>query len=318
MIALLAALLMFEHHALHIEGSSTVAPILAEALDEAGLYDADLHPNGTVVGFRRMCVDRAVNLVGASRRITEEERAACRENQVSDVAEIPLGQDGLVLAMTARNRALRMDLRELYLAAAFMVPEDDTCQLIPNPNRSWSDIDRSLPRRPIRFYGPPVGSGTRDMFVDLALAEGARQIDCLAELERRDPQAFTMAIVPRHDEAWFDAGENDAALSVALRYAHDAIGIFGWNAFEAAADLRAVTINGISPNRRTIVDGRYPLSRPLFLYATAESLTEPRVRRLLTTLQRGDEPGQVRRYSTDGDGISTIESTDPKRRVRRY
>lgn len=291
-----------------ITGSSTVAPLVAEAVDEASIEDLLIAPNGTNRGFEQLCDEQSVMMIGASRRITDLELAACSGRGIRRLTELMIGLDGIVLAQSNHHRAFPVTLAELYLAAAFLVPENDGCVLVPNPNTTWRDVNPDLPNRPVKFFGPPTTSGTRNVFIDLALAEGARQIDCLAELERRDPAAFERAIMPRHDEAWLDAGENDEAIAAALLYARDGIGIFGLQSFNSVNGLRALPLNGVLPFPDTVASGAYPLSRPLYLYMTPEAMAEPSVRRLVTRVSPPSNERPVKVYDTRETKSYTVSS----------
>lgn len=308
-----------EAEGVRISGSSTAAPVIADTVSGLGFDDFDIVPTGTVRGFEELCMEGSVPMIGASRRISPAELETCSEYGINELYEVNLGLDGIILAQGGRGGPYAVELRELFLAAATMIPGDETCVLVPNPNESWNEINKDLPNRKVRIYGPPASSGTRDVFVERALAEGARQVDCLAELERRDPAAFERAIMPRHDEVWLDAGENDEAIAIALRHVNNAIGIFGWRSYDQRLGLRALQLDGVVPNEETIASGAYPLSRPLFLYASPEALRDPDARQLITTFSAATSDGNIRRYTTGTGAITEVGETDlaPGKRVYR-
>ncbi len=284
---------------LRIAGSSTVAPLIAEVSEIADLRDVRVAPTGTVRGFEELCVEGSVQVIGASRRLTAREAEACAEHDVAELVEVMIGTDGIVLAHSSRRAVRGLTLQQLYLASGTLVPVDDECRLEPNASMTWRDVDNSLPADRIRLFGPPVSSGTRDMFIKLGLAAGARSIPCLASLEKDDPSAFWAAISPRSDFAWTDAGENDEAAAIALTYVHDAVGIFGIRSFEAACGLDALHLQGVAPSRDAVSSGEYPLSRPLFIYLTAEALEKPAARLLIMELEkRRREPLRVKVHLT--------------------
>ena len=72
-------------------------------------------------------------------------------------------------------------------AIAKEVPGPDG-KLVANPNKNWSDIDKSLPNTKIEVLGPPPTSGTRDALHELLLEKGAEQIPALAALKKSDAQ----------------------------------------------------------------------------------------------------------------------------------
>lgn len=271
---------------LRIAGSSTVAPLIAEVTEIADLREVSVAPTGTVRGFEELCVEGSVQVIGASRRLTSQEAKTCAEHDVTELVEVMIGTDGIVLAQSSRRGVRGLTLQQLYLALGSLVPVDEECRLERNTLMTWRDVDRSLSADRIRLFGPPVSSGTRDMFIKLGLAAGARSIPCLASLEKDDPPAFWAAISPRSDFAWLDAGENDEAAAIALTYVQGAVGIFGIRSFKAAHGLDALHLEGVAPSWDAVSSGEYPLSRPLFIYLTAEALEKPAARLLIMELEK--------------------------------
>ncbi|MEM1380263.1 MAG: substrate-binding domain-containing protein [Pseudomonadota bacterium] len=274
-----------------------------------------------------LCSDASVTMVETGRRITEAELGACLSRGVGRISEIPLGIEALILAQAGNvaddmegmeGLGFGLDLRELFLASALLIPEDDACTLVPNPHTRWSDVRTGLPDRPIRIFGPGPGERARQQFIDRALIEGARQIDCLAELERRDPAAFVRATLPRGDEVWLEIDGTGANLAGVLARSRGAIGIVGWQQFNTQPGLRALALGGVVPNQTTLGLGRYPLSQARYLYTTPEGLQDPSVQRLLVEGTRPGTTRPVRHYGT-GNGAPVSEIVETSRsRVRVY
>ena len=147
--------------------------------------------------------------------------------------------------------------------------------MIDNPHRYYSDISPALPKYPIRVLGPPPTSGTRDAFVELVMEKACLAQPTIAELKKSDAKAFAKYCrTVREDGAYIEAGEND---NLILRKVADGeqgtLGITGFNFYIQNRDtVSAVTIDGISPTRATVMAGRYPVSRPLFIYVKSEHI----------------------------------------------
>lgn len=77
-----------------------------------------------------------------------------------------------------------MDLTkaQLFQALASEVVVDG--ELVPNPYRTWAEIDPALPAEPIQVFGPPPTSGTRDAFVELVMHEGCITFPAIAASTR--------------------------------------------------------------------------------------------------------------------------------------
>lgn len=59
----------------------------------------------------------------ASRKITASEKEACAKNGVTDIAEIGIGYDGIVIANSKKAAAFDLTKKQLFLALAREVPD---------------------------------------------------------------------------------------------------------------------------------------------------------------------------------------------------
>ena len=147
------------------------------------------------------------------------------------------------------------------------VPDKDG-KLVANPNKNWSDIDKSLPNVKIEVLGPPPTSGTRDSLHEMFMEVGANQIPALQAIKKADAKAFEKAWKSiREDGFYVEAGENDNVIVQKLEANQNAFGIFGYSFLEEnAAKLRGVALDGVEPTFENIAGGKYKGARPLFVY----------------------------------------------------
>lgn len=251
-------------------GSSTVFPftaIVAErfvAADPAAKAPV-IESTGTGAGLRLFCAGVGAaypDIVGASRRMRRAEYDGCAARGVRDILEVPIGLDGIAFAESRQGPALRLTPAAVYRAlAAFPGGR-------PNAARTWRDADPALPAIPIRVYGPPATSGTRDALAELVLARGCRAIDPAADA------VGTRCTRIRDDGAYVDAGENDNLVVQKLAADPKAIGVFGYGYLRENVDtVRGVSLGGVMPTYAAIADGRYPGARPLYLYVKRAHLS---------------------------------------------
>lgn len=260
-----------------VVGSSTAFPIISAAAEEVGRAQGLVTPvvesTGTGGGFKLFCGGlgpETPDLATASRRMKPSEREDCMRNGVTDIREIRLGYDGIVLAGTKAGVPFPLTTRALYLALAREVPAaDDPDRLVANPYRRWQEIDPDLPDQAIRILGPPPTSGTRDILVERIMEAGCDQQPLLHALRESEPERFRQQChALREDGVFVNAGENDARMVRNLLADPQAIGILGWNFVDRNRDrLWAATIDDVAPTFDLIESGVYPLSRPLYLYA---------------------------------------------------
>ena len=234
---------------LAISGSSTVYPLtlqMARAFRNAGA-DTNIASDfaGTGSGFRAFCSGAPVDIVNASRPITNEERANCRAVGREPVA-FQIGADALAVVVAANNTFARSlsfaQLEQIYTGQA----------------SRWSQVDPSFPDQPIAVFSPGVDSGTFDFFVDHVLGGDDERILTIA--------GITLS-------------EDDEVLRRGVQENPYAIGYFGYAYYTGArGKLRAISIDegsgAVEPSAATVANGSYPLARPLFIYSSAATLRD--------------------------------------------
>lgn len=256
-----------------VVGSSTVYPFSTVVAEQFGRHTdfktPKIESTGTGGGFNVFCGGVGVqypDISNASRRIKMSEVRSCAANGVTEIIEVKIGYDGIVLANSRNAEPFALTLAQIYLALARNVPDPDTgTTLVPNPYQRWSDVDPSLPSVPIEVLGPPPTSGTRDAFLELAMDVGCSEFAVVAALDGAAMERACYQL--REDGKYIDAGENDNLIVQKLEANPRAVGIFGFSFLDQNADkVHGATINGVPPTFDAIADGDYPISRPLFFY----------------------------------------------------
>ncbi|WP_373086988.1 PstS family phosphate ABC transporter substrate-binding protein [Sneathiella sp.] len=258
---------------IRIVGSSTVFPFsttVAETFGNKGKFKTPVvESTGSGGGLKLFCAgagDDTPDITNASRRIKKSEIEKCAAAGITEITEVKIGFDGIVIANAKEAAPLELTKKEIFLALAKQIPVNG--KLVDNPNKTWKDVDPSFPDTKIEVLGPPPTSGTRDAFVELAMEGGAEEFDMLKALKKSDSKAFTVAAQAiREDGAYIEAGENDNLIVQKLVANHDAFGIFGYSFLEQNADhLQGSTVEGVSPTFENISDGKYGISRSLYFY----------------------------------------------------
>jgi len=233
------------------DGSSTVGPItqaVAEDFNaEAGDVEISVDISGTGGGFERFCKGE-IDIQDASRDIKDEEAAACAEAGV-DYYKLEIAYDGLSVVVNPSNDWV--DCITTDELAAMWGP-DATAD-------SWNDINSDWPDQPLTLYGPGTDSGTFDYFTEQINGEqGASRTD-------------------------YTPSEDDNVLVEGVAGDENALGYFGFAYYEQNQDrLKLLEVDSgtgcIAPSPETVQDLSYaPLSRPLYVFVKAESLTRPEV-----------------------------------------
>ena len=258
-----------------VVGSSTVYPFTTAVAEQFGkgskFKTPKVESTGTGGGFKLFCSGVGVqfpDVSNASRAIKKSEIETCAKNGVTEIVELKIGFDGIVIATSKKAKPMALTVKDLWLALAKEIPEPGTGKLAPNPFKTWKDVNPELPANKIEVLGPPPTSGTRDAFVELVMDVGCEEFSAIKELMKADKKKATAACqTVREDGAFIEAGENDNLIVQKLVANPNALGIFGYSFLEENLDkVQGETVNGVVPNFDNIADGKYPVSRPLFVY----------------------------------------------------
>jgi phosphate transport system substrate-binding protein len=258
---------------IHIVGSSTVFPFAIAVAEEFGYVTGFKTPvvesTGSGGGLKLFCAGIGVghpDITNASRRIKESEIDACARNGITEITEVKIGFDGIVIANSKRTPRYELTLKQVFTALAKEVPIDG--KMVLNPYVKWSEIDPSLPDTKIEVFGPPPTSGTRDALVELAMEGGCKKYETLAALEKQDKNAFKATChTIREDGAFVEAGENDNLIVQKLEANPNALGVFGFGFLDQNLDrLQGSRIDGVDPEFDSIAEGSYPVSRSMYFY----------------------------------------------------
>lgn len=255
---------------IRIVGSSTVYPFATAVAEQfknknPKFKSPIIESTGSGAGIKLFCAGvgaRHPDIVNASRQLKASEYETCAKNGAKEIVEIQIGLDGVAFAESSKGMKLPLTIADIYKALAAN-PFGK-----PQTAKTWKDVNPALPAEPIRVYGPPSTSGTRDALAELILLRGCDTDPAMRELasSNADQHKKTCTTI-REDGAYVDAGENDNLIVQKLAADPKAIGIFGYASVEENADkLFANTVNGVLPTYATISDFSYPGARPLYIY----------------------------------------------------
>jgi phosphate transport system substrate-binding protein len=249
---------------IRIDGSSTVQPFAQAAAElfqeEAPQVRVTVGGSGTGDGFERFCRGET-QISDASRAIEEDEAAACQEGNIEPV-EITVANDALAVVANPNTEIPNNCVTTSQLKRL----------LRPNSNiDNLSQLGEGFPDQRVQFFTPGEESGTFDYFTDEVLETDA---------EQRTERVQTSA--------------NDNQLVQGVEGTEGAIGYFGFSfANENRQRLKILQVDAgdgcVEPSVQTAQDNTYPLSRPLFMYPSAQSLQQPEVRAFMDFVVRSQQ-----------------------------
>ena len=241
-----------------IDGSSTVQPFAEAAAELFNEENPDVNVTvgaaGTSGGFEKFCAGET-DISDASRSIEPEEEKLCKDGGV-EYTEVQVANDGISVVT---NPAIEISCLTTDQLKQLWETDDVT-----NYSELGDDADTGepLPDAEVSLYGPGTDSGTFDYFTDVINGEEG--------VSRKE----------------YQASEDDNVLVQGVSGDQGGLGYFGFSYYEQNADaLNLVSVDEgsgcVAPSSETIQDGSYsPLSRPLFMYPSAEAIVEARGRRV--------------------------------------
>ncbi|MFM7557341.1 MAG: substrate-binding domain-containing protein [Alphaproteobacteria bacterium] len=261
-----------------VVGSSTLYPfisIVAETFGRETKYRTPIiEATGTGGGFKLFCSGVGYDypdIVNASRAIKNSEVEKCQQKQIN-FGEIKIGYDGIVLANSVKGVKFFLTKEQIFLALAENI-FDKNDNLVKNFYQNWNEIDNKLPKLPIKIYGPPSTSGTRDAFVELVMIDYCAKQKNFQNKYQNSEILHKKCQIIRSDGVFVEAGENDNLIVQKLKNDENALGIFGFSFLqENASKIQPANIDDIAPNFDNIALGKYRVSRPLFVYYKIEHL----------------------------------------------
>jgi phosphate transport system substrate-binding protein len=239
-----------------IAGSATLGPVLEAA---AGAFAAE-HPEVMIsversssgAGIEQFCAGE-IDIATSGRTMRDEEAAACDAAGIAH-SEFEVAFDGVAVVVHPDNAAITcLTVDQL----GQMWAPDSTAS-------SWADVDASLPDEPFALYGTGEESGTYQFFTQVTVGEEGVSRDDYTVTEGHPETAEGVASDP------------------------SALGFLPFPRYLENQDrLKLVEVDGgdgcVSPSPETIQDGSYaPLSRPMYIYVSHDSLARLEVQAYLT------------------------------------
>lgn len=244
-----------------IAGSSTVYPISMAMAEEFFKKHSDVRipvsSTGTGGGFSNFFIPGKTDINDASRKIKESELKKCRANDIEPV-EFQIAIDAVTIV--ANKNADWVDCMTVNELAQIWGPK--------NPPQKWNEVRPEWPDKEFELYGAASTSGTFDYFTENIIGK--------ADAHRSDYQAT----------------EHDNTIVQGVKGSKYALGYFGFAYYEQNKDdLKAIAVDSgqgcVKPTKKNAQEGNYqPLSRPLFIYVSKESLKRPVVREFIEFYMR--------------------------------
>jgi phosphate transport system substrate-binding protein len=211
------------------------------------------------------------------RRIEPQELQTCLRNDVTDVNELNVGRQSLVLVRNLSGPEMKLTRREIYLALARHTPLTENPDVtVTNRATIWQQIGPIAVGYPIQVYGPRRDSPLGVAITELLLEPGCNTYPSLAALWEKNWLTYhSICLSLRTDGIYADYEGDQEAIAQNVRRTPGAIGVLPYHYFDSHRDiLAAIPIEGVTPSAESIARNTYPATRELYLYVKGEHLRD--------------------------------------------
>ncbi|MET9443494.1 phosphate ABC transporter substrate-binding protein [Streptomyces sp. NPDC006610] len=223
--------------ALQVSGSTTVAPVAAdaaEALKADGLDITVATQGGSAGGISQLAAGQ-IDIALSSKPLAEEDKAA---NSNTDFLPTQIGADAVGVIVT----------KEVADAGVKNLTADQVRDLFEGKINNWSEVGG--PDLDVFVYDKEPGRGTREVLNKYMYGDKEAP---------PPPESGNYAIVGGNLET-----RNK------LESTPGAVAPLSTSFVEGRDGLAAVTLDGIEPSPENIASGKYPMARPLYLITDGE------------------------------------------------
>ena len=240
--------------------SSTVSSIVSVMKsDEPALVSS----SGSSKGIKQLCDISSTNtldIANASRRIKQKEFLKCKENGITDIAELYVGRNGIVFVQNNNSdEFLNITRKELFLALAKEVPNKEG-NLQKNPYFYWNEINPNLPKRKILVYGHKKTAGIRASFDAIIIKHISNKSKELSSFYKKNYLSL------REDGVFVELDSDEEILKRTIKN-KDAIGNLNYLHYSKNRNnIKGLNIDGIAPTIDNIENSSYKLAKKLYIY----------------------------------------------------
>ncbi|CAB71263.1 MULTISPECIES: phosphate ABC transporter substrate-binding protein [Streptomyces] len=218
--------------ALQVSGSTTVAPVAADAAEalKADGLDITVATQGGSAGGISQLASGQITIALSSKPLSEEDKAA---NPDTDFVSTQIGADAVGIIVT----------KQVADAGVKNLTADQVRDLFEGKIKNWSEVGG--PDLDVFVYDKEPGRGTREVLDKYIYGD---------EKAPPPPESGNFAIVGGNLET-----RNK------LESTPGAVAPLSTSFVEGRDRLAAVTLDGIEASPENIATGKYPMSRPLYL-----------------------------------------------------
>ena len=206
----------------------------------------------------------APQIIVTARRIRQAEAQGCVRRGMVAVSEYHVMSEVVVIARSATAGPVGLSARDLYLALAYEVPALPPAQsLIPNPYRTWNQIDPALGAGEIAVFGSADGGA----LFDTIMARGCRSFAWIAALEETDVAGFSGACRRLREDGVYHGEVDPFTVEQAILQDPTRLGVFDQRfVAERPQELTASPIDGIEPSAAAVAALTYPGAVGQYVY----------------------------------------------------
>lgn len=257
-----------------IAGGLTPTPLILKAGEQLVSKAPQYKPpqalnNNTTTGFKLFCAGTGrdtPNINSGTRDIQSAELDLCNKNGVSEIIRIRLGNDALVAVQGPSGKINDLSRKDIFLAIAKEVPDPkDGGKLIPNPYKSWKDINPSLPDIKLQVLGPEPALGLYQTYISSVILPGCREISYFKGLEANNPKDFESACKNFRKDGFYSEYPRFTDVSASLKQSPDALSLLPLT-ISLKENLRALSMDNMQPTLVNVSQNKYAHTFPIMVF----------------------------------------------------
>ncbi len=245
-----------------------MAVAVGERVTQAGKFKKPpaIQSTSPELAYKQFCAGSGLDTLDATvvlRPMTTAEEETCNTNGVKDVLKFKTGVTAVVIAFTgSTNDFKNLTRKELFLAMAKDVPDPQSAKLVPNPYKTWKEINPAFPETKIQIWNSSPVFAYYPVVMNQIMIVGCKQLPALQSLANTDAKAFEAACTTFRKDGHYN--EYDSLDTVRSKLG-DGLGLFT-DAFASKFGLNKLAIDGAEPLPASISRNIYPIVSPLMIY----------------------------------------------------
>ncbi len=227
----------------------------------------------SVYEFKDFC-EKKHSFVYTSKKISASEIKLCKLNKIENIVELVIGYQGIFFVGNNELPILNLNKVDLFNALSSMTVNNGVLE--KNTRRVWRDVNKKLPERTIKVFGPTKNTEMYNMLISEVFTNTCMHIREFQNYQKSDLDNLKRTCSSiRTGVVYLPIKDNYNSLAKILIDDRESLGIATYSFIKIFNNqIKGQPIEGVEPTYNNIVNNIYPLSKPIYMYFTSDILTD--------------------------------------------